>query len=311
MDRRDLRQLAAETAWIADSQGYEQDGVAVRLPRPKMRSLPPTRLPPPAGPPACLEVTCETTLAAARRHAGRAPLCLVFASGRKPGGGFLNGAAAQEEAVVRGTNVWPALAAAAADPFYGGHAPIYTDHALWASPVAVIRDDAGGLLPAAAVTEAGLLFVAAPNVRNGCGLKSCDARHRRAGLIFAHARAVDASVLVLGGWGCGVFGNDPEAVAASFRHWIDAGQAGGMQVVFAMGSAGRNEQAFRRVFVGGEPLLPPGLVAPDEVDACAARLDAAREAHRRSGAAKPGWRVREAQAALDRALARRRRGGRE
>ncbi|HET8682864.1 MAG TPA: TIGR02452 family protein, partial [Micromonosporaceae bacterium] len=52
-----------------------------------------------------VEVTNETSLSAARRL-GEDVACLVFASARNPGGGFLNGAQAQEESIARASALY-------------------------------------------------------------------------------------------------------------------------------------------------------------------------------------------------------------
>ena len=65
-----------------------------------------------------VEVTRETSLAATRRL-GRDVVCLVFASARKPGGGFLNGAQAQEESLARASALYACQRAA--PQFYAFH----------------------------------------------------------------------------------------------------------------------------------------------------------------------------------------------
>jgi hypothetical protein len=57
------------------------------------------------------EVTNETSLAAARRM-GPDAACLVFASAKNPGGGFLTGAQAQEESIARSSALHPCQVAA-------------------------------------------------------------------------------------------------------------------------------------------------------------------------------------------------------
>src|SRR5688572_22378946 len=65
---------------------------------------------PVAGAPA-VTVTNESTLDAARRLGGDVA-ALNFASARSPGGGFLNGAQAQEESLARASALYPCLLAA-------------------------------------------------------------------------------------------------------------------------------------------------------------------------------------------------------
>jgi uncharacterized protein (TIGR02452 family) len=205
------------------------------------------------------EVTDESTLAAARRLAasGTDPVaCLNFASARKPGGGYLSGAAAQEESLARSSALVACLAAA--PEFYEFHNldpdARYSDRVIYSPRVPVFRDDAGGLLERP--YRVSFLTAAAPNVS-----AINDPEHlaevpailkRRAGSVLAAARRHGHARLVLGAWGCGVFGNDPSTVAGAFAALLrgDGPFAGAFtRVVFAiLDQRGDQLAAFRSEF---------------------------------------------------------------
>ncbi|NKE57282.1 TIGR02452 family protein [Lentzea sp. PSKA42] len=169
-----------------------------------------------------IDVTNESTLEATRRLGGDIA-CLVFASARNPGGGFLNGAQAQEESVARGSALYPCLRAAG--EFYAHHRAhedlTYSDRVIYSPRVPVFRDDKGNLLPEP--YEVSFLTAAAPN--RSAILRNQPERAddipvvllRRAIRVLHVAAAHGHRRLVLGAWGCGVFGNDPATVARTFR----------------------------------------------------------------------------------------------
>ncbi|MEU0883839.1 TIGR02452 family protein [Lentzea sp. NPDC005914] len=170
-----------------------------------------------------VDVTNESTLEATRRLGGDIA-ALVFASARNPGGGFLNGAQAQEESVARASALYPCLLAAG--DFYRHHRAhedlTYTDRVIYSPRVPVFRDDRGNLLPEPYPVS--FLTAAAPNL--GAILRNQPDRAegvpavllRRAARVLQVAAAHGHRRLVLGAWGCGVFGNDPVVVAETFRN---------------------------------------------------------------------------------------------
>ncbi|GLY48945.1 TIGR02452 family protein [Lentzea sp. NBRC 102530] len=168
-----------------------------------------------------VDVTKESTLDATRRLGGDVA-ALVFASARNPGGGFLNGAQAQEESVARGSALY--LSLRAAGDFYAYHRAhedlTYSDRVIYSPQVPVFKDDRGNLLPQPYAVS--FLTAAAPNRsailrtqpdRTG-GIET--ALLRRAIRVLHVAASHGHRRLVLGAWGCGVFGNEPEAVARIF-----------------------------------------------------------------------------------------------
>jgi uncharacterized protein (TIGR02452 family) len=90
-----------------------------------------------------------TSLASARTIAARGttPLVLNFASAKNPGGGFLNGARAQEESLARSSALYPCLRKSG---MYDHHRAsgdcLYTDWMIVSPEVPVYRDDETGAL---------------------------------------------------------------------------------------------------------------------------------------------------------------------
>ncbi|MGW0209845.1 TIGR02452 family protein [Streptomyces sp. NPDC003233] len=176
-----------------------------------------------------VEVTGESSLEAAHRLAGAPVAVLNFASARNPGGGYLNGAQAQEEALCRASALYACLLEAR--EFYDHHRahrdPFYTDRVTHSPRVPVFRDDRGRLL--AEPYLAGFLTAAAPNagvVRRTAAERAGELQTvlaRRAERVLETAAAHGYGRLVLGAWGCGVFQNDPVQVAGAFRTLLGPG----------------------------------------------------------------------------------------
>ncbi|MGW1952905.1 TIGR02452 family protein [Streptomyces sp. NPDC001920] len=209
-----------------------------------------------------VEVTGESSLAAARRL-GDAAAVLNFASARNPGGGYLNGAQAQEEALCRASALHTCLLSARA--FYDHHRahrdPFYTDRVIHSPGVPVFRDDGGRLLDEPVTV--GFLTAAAPNagvVRRTAPHRTSELPHAlavRAERVLETAAAHGYRRLVLGAWGCGVFQNDPAQVAAAFRALL--------------GPGGRFASAFEHVVFGILDRTPNNAVREAFVRAFPAR----------------------------------------
>ena len=116
-----------------------------------------------------IEVTQETTLAAARRllneHPSDEPLCLNFASAKNPGGGFQTGATAQEESLARTSGLYPCLTKWMEMYEYNRRQQtcLYSDLMIYAPHVPVFRDDDGALLSEPYQTA----FITSPAVNAG------------------------------------------------------------------------------------------------------------------------------------------------
>ncbi|WP_037859160.1 TIGR02452 family protein [Streptomyces sp. NRRL S-340] len=245
-----LRGIAQQTEQIVMAGVYRrEDGREVRLAaaveaaREGTRTSGPGPVPVPPWAPAetCFEVTGESSLEAARRLGGPVAV-LNFASARNPGGGYLNGAQAQEEALCRASALYTCLLGAR--EFYEHHRthrdPFYSDRVIHSPAVPVFRDDRGRLLDEP--YTAGFLTAAAPNA--GVVLRDTPERAARlpgalavrAERVLETAAAHGYRHLVLGAWGCGVFRNDPAQVAGAFRALL--------------GPGGRFSHAFEHVVFG-------------------------------------------------------------
>ncbi|HZT42304.1 MAG TPA: TIGR02452 family protein [Chthonomonadaceae bacterium] len=196
---------------------------------------------------AAIEVTAESTLEAAHRlvweNPDRDPLCLNFASAKNPGGGFLSGSQAQEESLARSSGLYPCLLQQEAMYTHNRRLKtcLYSDHMIYAPRVPVFRDHAGVLLERPYCAS----FLSVPAVNAGAVRRNepknvarieSVMRERMAKLLWV-AREHGHDALILGAWGCGVFGNDPALVARLFMELLAPGGPYAQQfrhVVFAI-----------------------------------------------------------------------------
>ena len=268
MSRMRLRSIAAETLTILDAGRYAAaDGTLVDLTADLARSVSATQdiTSLPAGDPADgtphISVADGTTLDGITNvleGTNGVPAVLNFASARNPGGGFERGADAQEEALCRDTTLFAALRT---QPFFYARNKacpdaIYSDALLYSPAVRVIRDAYGILV--ASPPEIAVLTAPAPNLRALSEQGHWPARRaallaaldRRIDLILRTARANGHRSLVLGAWGCGVFGNDPFEIAGRFANALNAIGGAFDHVHFAIPAVGsdNNLDAFKSVF---------------------------------------------------------------
>ncbi|MFD3538662.1 TIGR02452 family protein [Streptomyces sp. NPDC058662] len=236
----------------------------------------------PGGGGTAFEVTGESSTVAARRLAERVPggpggsaagaagpgssadgaagarvAVLNFASARNPGGGYLRGAKAQEEALCRASALYETLLEA--PEYYEVHraelSTFYTDRVIHSPGVPVFRDDRGELLETPFL--AGFLTSPAPNagtIRRQEPERVAEipaALARRAERVLEVAALHGYRHLVLGAWGCGVFRNEPAQVAEAFRELLAGRFAGTFDhVVFAvLDRDPAPREAFARAFL--------------------------------------------------------------
>lgn len=187
------------------------------------------------------------------------PGVLNFASAKHPGGGFLNGAMAQEESLAASSGLYP-IQCAHPEYYEANRAcgsMVYTDYAIYAPEVVFFRD--GGFRLISEPVKASVLTL--PAVNFGQVLQKGEdperaravmkARMRRALEIFAHR---GDKTLVLGAYGCGVFRNDPADVARWWQELLAEGYGGCFRrIVYAVLDQSRSQScisAFRALMEG-------------------------------------------------------------
>lgn len=184
------------------------------------------------------------------------PMCLNFASAKNPGGGFFNGAQAQEESIARSSGLYPCQLSAI--EFYETHRAmkscIYTDGMIYSPKVPVIRKDSGELFDAPILSS----VITATAVNTGVVKRFEEDKiddipkimKIRIDKLLALSAMHKHKTLILGAWGCGVFQNDPVTIAQLFSELLHGKYKGVFdKVVFAIYSKNKKFiEAFQNEF---------------------------------------------------------------
>lgn len=196
-------------------------------------------------------LTTDALIRLHRENPDGRTLVLNFASAKNPGGGFENGASAQEESLARQSGLYAAIRNRS--EFYGPHRnsgdPLYSDRMLYSPLVPFFRNGDDELLDVPVLAD--ILTVAAPNAtaaRNQ-GIdeqKITESLQRRIERLIFFIAERNPDRAVLGAFGCGVFGNDSATTAKLFKKAI-AESGGAVDYSFAI-PPGDNLDFFRSVF---------------------------------------------------------------
>ncbi|QES90697.1 TIGR02452 family protein [Rhizosphaericola mali] len=172
----------------------------------------------------------QTTVAAIiemqATHPANNIMCLNFASAKNPGGGFINGAEAQEESIARSSGLYASQMSQFS--FYEMHRKmsscVYTDSMIYSPGVPVFRNEKGVLIDApnycniitSPAVNAGVVQKQEPNKAN----EITQSMHQRMDKMLALAYHEKNDSLILGAWGCGVFQNDPKTIGELFKELL-------------------------------------------------------------------------------------------
>lgn len=180
-----------------------------------------------------IEVVNETTMQAAQTLVQEKPneltLALNFASAKHPGGGFLHGAQAQEECLARSSNLYQTLTTEETEKFYVDNKAVKTSlytHGMILSPkVTFFKDDGGNVLDEpyqVDVITCAAVNAGAVATNEHDRLKEINpTMDQRIDYLLGVAAYNGYTNLILGAWGCGVFGNDPEVIAGIFKQKLE------------------------------------------------------------------------------------------
>lgn len=151
---------------------------------------------------------------------------LNFASAKNPGGGFLNGAMAQEESLAASSTLYKTLIVH--EEYYQKNraqsSMMYTNYAIYSPDVVFFRDGRfrlvekpfkASVLTLPAVNMGQVLLKGEDRAEAECVMR------RRMKLALAIFAKQGAKNLVLGAYGCGVFRNDPKQIAAWWQELLN------------------------------------------------------------------------------------------
>lgn len=206
----------------------------------------------------CLRSRDSVTAVLDAVEAGYKVGILNFASAKNPGGGYIVGMSAQEEALCRCSNLYENLLwAKGSTRFYNlaaGTGGWYTDSMILSPEVYFFRDNGMHLLDnpvKASVVTCAAVNVMALQRQGTMNSQSWGKIHltmaRRARRVLEGFKEMGCNYVILGAWGCGVFRNRPQAIAQSFSLALDRYEGQFDVVEFAI-PGGANLHEFAKVF---------------------------------------------------------------
>lgn len=196
-----------------------------------------------------IDSTTEKAIYNIPTHSEKTPCILNFASFTRPGGGFIKGSIAQEEALCHVSNLYNILLTFKdrydenykKPSFISG---LYDNWAIY-SPDVYFNVDGEARF-------ANVITCAAPNYnvykeKSDNDVLYDETLRSRIKYILDIAKDNEQEILILGAFGCGVFGNDPYKVATMFKSQLRNYKF--KKVIFAIpNSSNGNYEAFKKIF---------------------------------------------------------------
>jgi uncharacterized protein (TIGR02452 family) len=169
-----------------------------------------------------------TTLNAIHKFYGKTKLgVLNFASARNPGGGFLKGSDAQEESLARASGLYDTIRLS---PMYEANEKdncryLYQEYLIYSPNVPIFRDANDELIKEPIYVD----IISVPAVNEGEAIKKGvsklvidNTRYDRMESFLSVFKLKNIKRIILGAWGCGVFGGSFDDLAIDFyAHLIE------------------------------------------------------------------------------------------
>lgn len=178
---------------------------------------------------------------------------LNFASYKNPGGMFIKGSSAQEECLCHSSTLYNVLFRF--NDFYYWNRDhlnnaLYLNRAIWSPDVLFLSDHNSKHEFCDIITCAAPNKYAAQKYKNISEEVNSSALFDRINFVLDIANSMYTETLILGAYGCGVFGQDPRQVANIFKLYLKNINCSFERVIFAIPESPNNKnlKEFKKVF---------------------------------------------------------------
>lgn len=192
-------------------------------------------------------LTTDDTVSAILKYHQNNTVALNFASYKNPGGMFYKGSSAQEESLCHESNLYNILSAFK-ESYYAWNRKhlnkaLYLNRAL-VTPDVIFQRESNDV-ECTIITCAAPNFTAANKYQHITREENNEVLFNRIKFIYSIVEIYKFNTVILGAFGCGVFGQDPFTVAEYFKKIFNNSIAD--KIIYAI-PPGPNYNAFKQVF---------------------------------------------------------------
>lgn len=181
-------------------------------------------------------------------------LCVLnFANYVYPGGGFIRGAMAQEEDLCRHSFLYNVLSFFEKTYYHDNHSnrnnELYTNKALYSKDIYFFNEDSETFSKCDVLTCAAPNWTSADYTRRVLFEDNIKCLEDRIAFMFKVAEQQNVETFIIGAWGCGVFGQNPDIVANIMKKELMSQNYGFKKVIIAIPGPSENYDAFSKKFI--------------------------------------------------------------